>query len=184
MPRNPFPRHSRPTPYAEDPANAEVRALRAKLGITKVAYGRLLGKTDAHIAALEGGTYPVPHSTLLLVRLLAERAETARPIVPWLPGTVDPADLEPPAASLPAPAPDSHGIHLTPGDTCGWHSERCRPPVWHFAARLDAGHHLEGECCRHHLGVLYAQVIQHLREHAARPRQRRQPPAYALSEEA
>jgi hypothetical protein len=132
----------------------------------------MLGVTYGTLSRMEHGRLPVKPALLLLARLLAAHALAQGatgvpcPVPDFPPELLDPARLMPP---VPPPSPASQGITLTPGANCGWKSERCRPPWWHFAARLDAQHHLAGEACEHHLWILYRGIITKLRTQAAQP---------------
>ncbi len=161
-----------PMPEALAPASEELRAIRRTLNLKVTAMARLLGLTRATLYKLEAGTCAVRPGILTLARYLAAQAHTVPPALPWLPGEVAPAQLVP--VPVPVPGPASQGIHLTAGTRCAWHSAdaQCRGRFWHFQARLDAVHHLEGEACERHLDTLYQEVVHRLRE-PAQPRARR-----------
>ncbi len=159
-----------PTTMIDPTAGSELRRIRTTLGVPQGTLAGVLGITYETLSRMENGRLAVKPSLLLLARLLTAHAlaqqGTGRPCpVPAVPAEL--LDALPPVTPLPPPSPDSRGLTLTPGSTCGWKSERCRPPWWHFAARLDAQHHLAGDACEHHLWILYRGIIRKLRTHAA-----------------
>jgi DNA-binding XRE family transcriptional regulator len=156
-------------PVAETDAD-ELRRIRATLGLTRTALADVLGLSRWTLAQYEHGRAPVKPATLLLARFLAlaARQHPGPSALPWLPPALDLAQCAPPP--VPPPSPESKGITLAPGSTCGWKSERCQPPWWRFRATVDRTHHLEGEACTHHVRVLYDLLIETLQEYAARKR--------------
>lgn len=141
-----MPRASRPTPYATDPANAEVRRIRGALRLSKVDFARLLGCTRGNLYNLETGRQAVPMTMLRLARYLAHDANLV--------------SVPPP---VPPPDPTSVGMVLTPATTCDWREPRCRGPWWHMRASVNRLTHVECTLCDYHLPLVYRLLVQRLR---------------------
>lgn len=133
-------------------AAAELRRIRATLGLTQTAFAPLLGLSRNYLSTLETGHTPVRPQVLTLARCLAAGTTPV------------------PVPATPPPDPASKGLTLAQGSRCGWKSERCQPPWWKFHATLDRQRHLEGEACERHLWILYDRVVTRLRAHAMKPK--------------
>ncbi len=129
---------------------AELDGIRHRLRLSKAAFARALGLSYPEYWRLVTGRVAVGTTILHLARFLAAQGSTTAP---------------PP---VPPPGPDSQGITLTPGSRCHWHDRTCRGTWWHFAARLDARTHVQGQACTHHLGILHDAVVDRLRARDAR----------------